>query len=1021
MDAEWWLFFLLANLCSCSSQYEINIGEAEMLAADEGSCVTIDCIHTNTRTYMQLFWFKDAVYNNEKKEFEGTIVYSNTEDRPHTSGRRYAHRVQYQSNANYAKASCTLRINDLEKADSGNYSFRTIGSYRYMSKHVSLTVKDNPCKVHIESEDKKMLREGNNVSLWCSTSAQCSHHPEWYKVISERVSEPMEVITNPETQDEGWNKITELKLSVTWEDNGRSFSCRPAGSKDDCQARNITLEVEYKPRDTEVQNSPETVKEGDTVTLSCSSKAHPNASFTWYKYNLSIQSGSSEYKKYNINPADSGNYSCKATNDLGTDVSLPVRINVLYAPKDVRIKAETSDVKIGDTLHLTCSEQSSNPAPHVYSWYKDDELYRFGTGSLLTITELKQSHSGWYHCEAENRIKSTASKKIHISVQYAPMYTYITGSSQIKLRSTFILTCLTDANPPANHYSWYFKSEGTQQYFLLPQTTQSYQIEEVHIEDSGSYICNSKNIIGAGPNSTEFKFNVLYPPSQPNLTMVETIRDDEKLSISCTVKSYPAAEMTLSRITLQNPEDVLIIQDQTSTISFSGTVSEAHAGQYTCRAKNSEGQSHTTRELKVLYAPKDVQVLDVIGQNWKEGNNLELTCTAHSEPTVSTYTWEKSSGKEIQSKSEKVGGTQKLNIYNLTPADSGHYFCTAGNELGYRRSASFEIRVKYGPNITITHNLTSLNDWDGKAPVSLSCNVDCYPPVTNYQWFTNEENTILSYDQTYIVYPQKQGTYYCVAKNEVGESTSHPVKLWFKGLFQQIFLWILISVFFLCILIVVILLVHRIVLRTESSDGTDSQSFFIPAIRARFLTGSQNNTRENLVMEGEMEPYSHRHNQSSSTAHTYISANIQNHAGRSVPNIHTEYDAVKRPEAIQKDPAMSTVNYANLQIKNHNNPSKSVNSSCEAGTVYAVVSKKKQNTKVVPEVNDDYENVSSAHAPKTDFSNINWDSDTSEEEEKLNYSTVTFTATQQHKPRHTGEDSSSEEEERTQYSQVKIN
>uniref|UniRef100_A0A3B1J8M6 B-cell receptor CD22 n=1 Tax=Astyanax mexicanus TaxID=7994 RepID=A0A3B1J8M6_ASTMX len=861
MDAEWWLVFLLANLCSCSSQYEINIGEAEMLAADEGSCVTIDCIHTNTRTDKQLFWFKDAVYNKEKKIFEGTIVYSNRKDRPQTSGRHYAHRVQYQSNANYPKASCTLRINDLEKADSGNYSFRTIGSYyRYMSKHVSLTVKDNPCKVHIEPEDKQMLTEGNNVSLRCSTSAQCSHHPEWYKVISERVSEPMEVITNPETQDEGWNKITELKLSVTWEDNGRSFSCRPAGSKDDCQARNITLEVEY-------------------------------------------------------------------------------------APKDVRIKAETSDVKIGDTLHLTCSEQSSNPAPHAYSWYKDG-VKLLETSSLLTITELKRSHSGWYHCEAENRIKSTASEKIQISVQYAPMNTYITGSSQIKLRSTFILTCLTDANPPAYHYSWYFKSEGTQQYFLLPQTTQSYQIEEVIIEDSGSYICNSKNIIGAGPNSTEFKFNVLYPPSQPNLTMVETIRDDEKLSISCTVKSYPAAEMTLSRITLQNPEDVLIIQDQTSTISFSGTVSEAHAGQYTCRAKNSEGQSHTTRELKVLYAPKDVQVLDVIGQNWKEGNNLELICTAHSEPTVSTYTWEKSSGKEIQSKSEKVGGTQKLNIYNLTPADSGHYFCTAGNELGYTRSASFEIRVKYGPNITITHNLTSLNDWDGKAPVSLTCNVDCYPPVTNYQWFTNEENTILSYDQTYIVYPQKQGTYYCVAKNEVGESTSHPVKLWFKGLFQQIFLWILISVFFLCILIVVILLVHRIVLTTESSDGTDSQSFFIPAIRARFLTGSQNNTRENLVMEGEMEPYSHRHNQSSSTARTYISANIQNHAGRSVPNIHTEYDAVKRPEAIQKDPAMSTVNYANLQIKNHNNPSKSVNSSCEAGPVYAVVSKKKQNTKV---------------------------------------------------------------------------
>ncbi|XP_072547730.1 B-cell receptor CD22 [Salminus brasiliensis] len=1024
MNPVWRLLFLLVTLCLCSlllAHEKPNV-DLKTTSVMEGSCVTIKCTYdTDSSNEMYLLWFKDPVYDSNEKQFNGTIVYSNKPDRPQAS--EYSNRVQYQGNANSKPGLCTLRINDLQIHDGGNYSFRTIqtsGTLKFISDYVNLTIKDNPCKIHIEPLEKRTVKEGDTVSIQCSTSELCSDYPEWLDVIPEMVSN----VTNTGSG----KKITQLNLNLIWEDHGRKFLCRPARSTDDCQTRNITLTVEHAPRQTELLANSHNVKEGDHITLTCSTKAYPNASFTWFKNNNLIETSSSNkyYTLNDIKPEHSGEYRCEARNLLGKNSSSIVKISVKYAPKDVRVKAEPSKVKVGDTLELTCLVQDSNPAA-LYSWYRNN-IHLNEQKRTLLITGLKQSHSGWYHCQATNEIGSTNATSTEISVRYAPENTSIQGEHKIKLRSTLNLHCSTNANPCPNNYSWSYKSEDTQRYIVHSQMAQTYQIKNVTIKNAGWYICSAKNVIGTGSKSPEFKVDVLYPPSKPDLIMIQTIRENEMLSIKCTVKSYPMASMTLSRTSRTNTEDVVFTKKESNTLSFSHNVSESHAGEYTCTAENTEGKSYTKQRLKVLYVPKDVQVLLHSGQDLKEKTNLTLTCKAHSEPAVSKYTWMKSSGKENQRKSEELGSAQNLNLYFLTSSNSGHYFCTARNDLGTNTSASVEIRVKYRPKITIIYNLTSLNKWDGKAPVNLTCNADCYPAATGYQWFRKDQedqtSDPVSSDRTYIVQPQNAATYYCTARNEIGDSISDAVKLFVNGLqIMQIILSVVISIFLFCILIGVILIVHRIILKKRSSD---SQSFFFPFITDRFSTvssllllGPQNNTSEHLVMEGEMEPYSHRHNQTASTTQPNTLANRDNLADRPVPNILGDYDVVKSPQAIQETSAMSTMNYANLQNKDNNNPG--VNSSDDC-TVYAVVSKNNQNTKVVQKDNDDYENVSSVCARKPDFSNINWDSDSSEEEEEVNYSKVTFTVTQQHKPRFTddGDDSSSDEKERTEYSQIII-
>lgn len=81
------------------------------------------------------------------------------------------------------------------------------------------------------------------------------------------------------------------------------------------------------------------------------------------------------------------------------------------------------------------------------------------------------------------------------------------------------------------------------------------------------------------------------------------------------------------------------------------------------------------------------------------------------------------------------------------------------------------------PQVTLTHNMTSMGLFEEAVPVHLSCSVQCYPPATSFAWYKLEENSVLSNDQNYTVQPQNPGMYYCEASNEIGKSTSEPVKI----------------------------------------------------------------------------------------------------------------------------------------------------------------------------------------------------------------------------------------------------
>lgn len=245
----------------------IVIDEPTTTTSQEGSCVTINCKY-KYQDGLQLLWIKDPKWIEKEKRYDGIIVYSSTDERPQVA--EYSNRVGFFNDQSGQWKNCTIKILDLKKNDSGNYTFRYIGSDKYISNTFLLTVMgesyelcylilnsvlilnvldynpsilliyivDNPCKVHIKLANlNKSLKEGEKVSLQCATSAACEFHPLWQS------SGSSEILKSEQSKDEV-EKRSELQLIVSWTDDGRTLTCRPSRSNDNCLERRVTLRVE---------------------------------------------------------------------------------------------------------------------------------------------------------------------------------------------------------------------------------------------------------------------------------------------------------------------------------------------------------------------------------------------------------------------------------------------------------------------------------------------------------------------------------------------------------------------------------------------------------------------------------------------------------------------------------------------------------------------------------------------------------------------------------------------------------
>ncbi|XP_060692680.1 sialic acid-binding Ig-like lectin 5 isoform X3 [Hemiscyllium ocellatum] len=444
MTTSHWTLALIV-LCliqGCLSTNEWGVSVLGPLPALEGSSAIFNCSFWYPGTLQPArniiaIWLKDPCLEGSEELYN-----SNNPNRDPD--------VEWIGNLD--QKNCSLRIKDVQKKRNHIFCFRFIiaNKNKWTGKPgLRLIVYARPRTPVISPLE---LVEGVTTNLKCSSSnidEKTKPSLKWYGLpdqSAEQCSKDPTVLSSclrftPSYQDH--NKI--INCSVTYS----AFAYSDEAS--------ITLNVSYAPKNVTIRGdkgSELTIREGNQLSLMCTSNSNPEAMYSWHKREEEsgetrlINGSKGTLSFQSITSSHSGFYSCTAANHVGSNTSKTLEIQVQYAPKNVTIQVVDGshlEVKEGDKISLVCTSNSNPEA--TYTLYKREES-NDQTSALsnvkgtLTFQHISRSDSGFYSCTATNYIGNVTLNDLEIYVQYKP------GEVNVS-RVGMSFSCMAQANPLA--------------------------------------------------------------------------------------------------------------------------------------------------------------------------------------------------------------------------------------------------------------------------------------------------------------------------------------------------------------------------------------------------------------------------------------------------------------------------------------------------------------------------------------------------------------------------------------------
>ncbi|KAG6921085.1 sialic acid binding Ig like lectin 1, partial [Chelydra serpentina] len=233
--------------------------------------------------------------------------------------------------------NCTLSISPVRSEDAMSYyvwinpdSVR----HRFYDVTVRVEVADTPDPLMLS--EPGVLIEGDRTTITCSIRHTCPSAPPslGWSPGGGKAGTRHERLAGG-----GWRAESELSYTPSYKDHGRYLQCT-ATFPTQQQARNgLYLQVKYRPRGAAVAVvGPARLKEGDSVTLRCSSQSHPPATeFRWFQGpRRAPLRGLGRGPEVTV-PAvgrHSGPYRCAAENEIGLGEDSPAaHLDVEYPPE----------------------------------------------------------------------------------------------------------------------------------------------------------------------------------------------------------------------------------------------------------------------------------------------------------------------------------------------------------------------------------------------------------------------------------------------------------------------------------------------------------------------------------------------------------------------------------------------------------------------------------------------------------------------------------------------------------------
>lgn len=319
-----------------------------------------------------------------------------------------------------------------------------------------------------------------------------------------------------------------------------------------------------------------------------------------------------------------------------------------------------------------------------------------------------------------------------------------------------------------------------------PYGLASLNLTNIKESDQGWYECKVV-FLNRSPNShkngTWFHLDVHAPP-RFSVTPEEVIyvNTGDAIILNCQAEGTPVPEISWYKdANPVEPAATIGIFNDGTELRIS-SIRQEDIGDYTCIAKNGEGQiSHTAR---VVIAGGAVIMVPPTNQTTLEGKKVQFSCEAKALPGNVTVRWWKEGTpvKQVASLDTRVTVRRdgSLVINPVAAEDTGMYTCQVSNGIGDPQSASAYLSVEYPAKVTFTPTVQYL-------PFRLAGVVQCYikanPPLQYVTW-TKDKRLLEPYQTKDIVIMNNgsllftrvnenhQGRYTCTPYNAQGTQGS---------------------------------------------------------------------------------------------------------------------------------------------------------------------------------------------------------------------------------------------------------
>uniref|UniRef100_A0A8C8RQZ7 Ig-like domain-containing protein n=1 Tax=Pelusios castaneus TaxID=367368 RepID=A0A8C8RQZ7_9SAUR len=326
------LLVLLEALCYSCVSGSWSSSLPGTIRALKGSCVVIPCSFTYPGSRESLERpFSVAWYQYRSRGYPE--IYNSKNNASILA--EYQHRTALLGDLEMG--NCTLSISSVRNEDTMNYyvwinpeSVR----HRFYDVTVRVEVADTPETLVLR--DPGVLIEGDQTSITCSIRHTCPSAPP---ILSWSPPGGKAMTSHERLAGGSWQAESELNYTPSYKDHGSYLQCTATFPNKQQARSGLQLQVKYRPRDTAVAVvGLARLKEGDNVTLRCTSQSHPLATiYHWFQGpRRTPLRGLGRGPEVTV-PAvgrHSGPYRCAAENEIGFGEDSPaVHLDVEYPPE----------------------------------------------------------------------------------------------------------------------------------------------------------------------------------------------------------------------------------------------------------------------------------------------------------------------------------------------------------------------------------------------------------------------------------------------------------------------------------------------------------------------------------------------------------------------------------------------------------------------------------------------------------------------------------------------------------------